>query len=152
MTPLPLKISSAFELTCCHYEGIEAIKLALTEGEKLSTNDVVVKCRIIAAPLYECYTNTIKAEEGFKVISEAVKRIEAEIMKKQGDFVLKTKHNLHGKNANLYELVNLRDDKDDTDEEELIEFEDGNTIDDKDKNKHKNKLKIKKEDSSDGSN
>ena len=43
MTPQPVKIFSDFKLTCTNYEGIEAIKSALTEGEKVSNNDIVVK-------------------------------------------------------------------------------------------------------------
>jgi translation initiation factor 2 subunit 1 len=43
MTPQPVKIFSDFKLTCTNYEGIEAIKSALAEGEKISYNDIVVK-------------------------------------------------------------------------------------------------------------
>ena len=43
MTPQPVKIFSDFKLTCTNFEGIEAIKSALLEGEKVSINDIVVK-------------------------------------------------------------------------------------------------------------
>lgn len=98
MTPQPVKIFSDFKLTCTNYEGIEGIKAALSEGERVSTNEISVKvqffkgkCRIRAAPIYECFTNTIKIDEGFKVINEALKTIEAEIKKRQGNFLLNTK-------------------------------------------------------------
>ena len=43
MTPQPVKIFSDFKLTCTNYEGIEAIKSALNEGEKVSSKDIIVK-------------------------------------------------------------------------------------------------------------
>jgi hypothetical protein len=52
---------------------------------------VFTQCRIRAAPIYECFTNTIKIDEGFKAINEALKAIEADIKKKQGNFLLSTK-------------------------------------------------------------
>jgi translation initiation factor 2 subunit 1 len=42
----PVKIFSDFKLTCTNYEGIEAIKAALSEGEKVSTNEISVKVLI----------------------------------------------------------------------------------------------------------
>ena len=45
MTPQPVKIFSDFKLTCTNYEGIEGIKHALTEGEKLSNSEIIVKVR-----------------------------------------------------------------------------------------------------------
>jgi translation initiation factor 2 subunit 1 len=46
MTPQPVKIFSDFKLTCTNYEGIEAIKGALSEGEKVSTNEISIKVLI----------------------------------------------------------------------------------------------------------
>jgi translation initiation factor 2 subunit 1 len=46
MTPQPVMIFSDFKLTCTNYEGIEAIKAALSEGEKVSTNEISVKVLI----------------------------------------------------------------------------------------------------------
>ena len=46
MTPQPVKIYSDFKLTCTNFEGIEAIKSALAEGEKVGNNEIVVKVRL----------------------------------------------------------------------------------------------------------
>ena len=91
MTPQPVKILSDFKLTCTNFRGIEGIKVALTAGEKNSTSDIVVKCKMRAAPIYECFVNTIKVDEGFKLINESLKAIEAEIKKQEGNFLLMNK-------------------------------------------------------------
>lgn len=43
MIPEPVKIRSDFKLTCYKFEGIDAIKAALLEGEKLSTAETPIK-------------------------------------------------------------------------------------------------------------
>lgn len=43
MVPQPVKVKADFKLTCSHYDGIDAIKSALTEGEKFSTNEIPLK-------------------------------------------------------------------------------------------------------------
>jgi len=155
MTPQPVKIFSDFKLTCTNYEGIEAIKKALAEGEKTSTKDILVKCRIRAAPIYECFTNTIKIDEGFKIINESLRAIEAEIKKRQGNFLLNTKPNVIGEKTGKEMEQDLEELKENEEEEEE-EFEEGiranitgfeNSSNSNDKKKSK---KPKKEESSDG--
>lgn len=43
MVPEPIKIRADFKLTCYKFEGIEAIKAALLEGEKISTSEIPLK-------------------------------------------------------------------------------------------------------------
>jgi translation initiation factor 2 subunit 1 len=43
MIPEPVKIRADFKLTCYKFQGIDAIRAALLEGEKLSTNDIQIK-------------------------------------------------------------------------------------------------------------
>ena len=43
MIPEPVKIRADFKLTCYKVQGIDAIRAALMEGEKLSTNDIQIK-------------------------------------------------------------------------------------------------------------
>ena len=45
MIPEPVKIRSDFKLTCYKFEGIDAIKAALLEGEKLSTAETPIKVK-----------------------------------------------------------------------------------------------------------
>ena len=40
------------ELTCFHYDGIEHIKAAMRAAEAVSSEDCVVKMKLVAPPLY----------------------------------------------------------------------------------------------------
>jgi translation initiation factor 2 subunit 1 len=43
MIPEPVKIRADFKLTCYKFQGIDAIRAALIEGEKFSTEDIPIK-------------------------------------------------------------------------------------------------------------
>jgi translation initiation factor 2 subunit 1 len=43
MIPVPVKIRADFKLTCYKFQGIDAIRAALMEGEQLSTSEVQIK-------------------------------------------------------------------------------------------------------------
>ena len=45
MIPEPVKIRTDFKLTCYKFQGIDAIRAALMEGEKLSTKDIQIKVK-----------------------------------------------------------------------------------------------------------
>ena len=64
MVPQPVKLRAEFKLNCVTFEGIDAMKAALLEGEKLSNNEMVIKFRIVASPTYECSLVTIKKRKG----------------------------------------------------------------------------------------
>ena len=63
----PVKIRSDFELTCYSFEGIEAIKESLLNGEKRGTKDISIKFRIIGSPFYECSVVTINKKKDWKL-------------------------------------------------------------------------------------
>ena len=91
MVPHPVKIFAEIKLTCYTHEGIDAIKFALNEGQSISTSEIPLKFMIISSPIYEISTRTIKKNEGLKLVSEAIKRIEQAIKSREGNFILKTK-------------------------------------------------------------
>ena len=45
MIPEPVKIRADFKLTCYKFQGIDAIRAALMEGEKLSTSEIQIKVK-----------------------------------------------------------------------------------------------------------
>ena len=90
MVPQPVKIRAEFSLTCYKFEGIDAIKYALMQGEKLSTPEIKIKCRVISSPSYECSLMTINKTEGLKLINQALKTIESCIKEKEGNFLQHT--------------------------------------------------------------
>ena len=90
MVPQPVKLRAEFKLNCVTFEGIDAMKAALLEGEKLSNNEMVIKFRIVASPTYECSLVTIKKKEGLKLIEDALKAVEKTIKEKGGTYSVTT--------------------------------------------------------------
>lgn len=88
MVAQPVKIYAHFKLTCCTFEGIDAIKEALLNGEKKGTKEIPIKFRVIGPPVYECYVTTINKNEGMKIISEALIEVEKTIRSKKGGYHL----------------------------------------------------------------
>ena len=156
MVPQPVKIRADFKLTCFKFEGIDAIKSALLEGEKLSTQEIPIKFRVIGSPIYECTTTTINKAEGIKLIGNALKAVEASIRLREGNFLLQTKPQVIGDTTEktLHQQLEdkVKEIREDSDEEQ-VEQEEGiiaNTegIDDEDLTKL-SKSKKKRNDSED---
>ena len=57
LTPQPVKLRADVELTCTTEAGIEAIKRALLAGEACGSDEVPIKARLVAPPLYVLGTN-----------------------------------------------------------------------------------------------
>ncbi len=107
MVPKPVKIRADFKLTCFKFDGIEAIKAALIEGERLSTAEIPIKFKIQGSPIYECSTETINKAEGLKLIGSALKVVETSIRLREGNFLLQTKPTILGEAAekNIHEQM-----------------------------------------------
>ena len=84
----PKKIRSCLKLTCYNFYGIDAIKESLLEGEKIGTDKIPIKFKIIGSPLYECITYAINENEGIKLMNEALSIVKHTIEMKGGNFLL----------------------------------------------------------------
>ena len=58
LTPQPVKIRADVEVSCFGYEGIDAVKNALRAGEALSTENIPIKIKLVAPPLYVLVTHS----------------------------------------------------------------------------------------------
>lgn len=122
----PVKIRSDFKLTCYTFEGIEAIKEALSNGEKKGTPEIPIKFRIIGSPLYECSINTINKKEGFEIMTQALDEVRKTIIAKNGNFLLETNPQVIGEDEKtMSEQLNEAKNKE-NEEEEQEEDEDEN--------------------------
>lgn len=90
LTPTQAKVRADIEVTCFRYEGIEAIKEALREGEKMSTESAAIKIRLVAPPLFVVYCSSLKKEEALKAVVSAVEAVRNAITERKGEFTLKT--------------------------------------------------------------
>lgn len=89
LTPKPVKVRADVEVKCFAYEGIEAIKKALAAGEACSTEEVPIKIRLVAPPLYVMSTTSTDKNAAIEVMEKAVERIGEVISEGKGDMVVK---------------------------------------------------------------
>ena len=89
MTPNPVKVRSDFEISCFTYEGIDAIRGTLMQAkEECSTEQIPIRFRLIAPPLYECSTQTLDKKEGLEAVTKAVQSVETLIKNAKGTYKL----------------------------------------------------------------
>ncbi|KAI8912078.1 eukaryotic translation initiation factor 2 alpha subunit-domain-containing protein [Powellomyces hirtus] len=91
LTPQPVKIRADVEVTCYGYEGIDAIKTALQAGEACSTEDVPIKVKLVAPPMYFVMTNSLDKVSGIEQMEKALVAIEESITKNAGELKIKMK-------------------------------------------------------------
>ena len=106
MKPKPVNIKSDFIVRCDEFEGIDAIKFALMEGEKKSTKNIPIKFKIISSPLYECSIETINKKEGLDVMKEALKEVERVILEKKGKFFIQSNPTVSGESEKSENMKN----------------------------------------------
>jgi len=136
MMPQSVKIRSDIEVSCYAYEGIDAVKKALKEGLKHSTEDMPLKINLIAPPLYVVTTTTLERELALATLGAAIQAVKESIESNKGNFVVKMEPKvvtdvddaeLAGELARL-EAMNAEvdgDDSNDEDDEEKSGSDDG---------------------------
>lgn len=77
LAPQPVKIRADIEVTCFTYEGIDAIKEALAEGEARGTAEAPVKIKLIAPPMYVMTSMTLDKDLGIEAMNNAIEAIAA---------------------------------------------------------------------------
>ncbi|CAH2351503.1 eukaryotic translation initiation factor 2 subunit alpha [[Candida] railenensis] len=75
LTPQPIKIRADIEVSCFSYEGIDAIKKALKAAEDESTEQMIVKAKLVAAPLYVISTQALDKNQGIALLEKAIVKI-----------------------------------------------------------------------------
>jgi translation initiation factor 2 subunit 1 len=89
LTPQPAKIRADIEVTCFSYDGIDAIKTALLQGEKMSSEQCAIKVKLVAPPLYVVVANTLDKEMGLATVRSGVEKIKEVIEKFGGELSIK---------------------------------------------------------------
>lgn len=91
LTPQPVKIRADVEVSCFGYEGIDAVKNALREGESVSTENIPIKIKLVAPPLYVLVTHSTDKNGGIALLEQALERISESIQKSDGKVIVKMK-------------------------------------------------------------
>lgn len=89
LTPQPIKIRADIEVTCFTYEGIDAIRSALQAAQALSTEEIPVKVKLIAPPMYVMTTSTLDKQKGIQKLQEAIEAVREHILAKKGTMAVK---------------------------------------------------------------
>ena len=79
LLPQKAKIRADIEVMCYTYEGIEAIKEALRAGETLSTEQVPIKIKLVAPPLYVIFTHCFDKVQGLELLTASITKIAEKI-------------------------------------------------------------------------
>merc|ERR1712194_108367 len=85
----PIKIRADVEVTCFAYEGINAIREALVQGQGKSLDECPIQIKLIAPPMYVMTTMTLDKELGVQVLSSAIAAVTDEIIAKGGKIDVK---------------------------------------------------------------
>lgn len=91
LTPQKLKIRADVEVACFGYEGIDAVKAALTAAEAVSTEEIPIRVKLVAPPLYVILTTCMDRTRGLELMNKAVEAIESTIKPLGGQLVVKMK-------------------------------------------------------------
>jgi len=89
LTPQPVKIRADLEVTCFHYDGIDAIKLALKAGENCGTKESPVSVKLVAPPLYVMVGTFVDKDFGIASLNKAIATIKENLVDKKGDVITK---------------------------------------------------------------
>lgn len=90
LTPQAVKMRADVEVTCFSYEGIDAIKEALKAAEAFSTEEIPVKIKLVAPPLYVIMATALDKDKGLEVLQQACDTITKIVKSKGGDINIKT--------------------------------------------------------------
>lgn len=84
LTPNPVKVRADIEVTCFGYEGVDAVKEALEAGESLHSEEVPVKVKLVAAPLFVLTSVSLDKQRAVDTLTEAIGLIRKSIEKAGG--------------------------------------------------------------------
>lgn len=122
LTPQAIKIRADVEVSCFAYEGIDAIKEALKAAESVSTEQMQVKAKLVAAPLYVISLQALDKNQGIELLTKAIEKTQKVIEEKGGScsIVMAPKAVTATEDAELQALLDRKaeDDKESSDEEE----------------------------------
>lgn len=89
LTPQPMKIRADFELTCFQYEGVDAIKAALLKSMTAGTEDLQIKVKLVAPPLYVMSAMSPDKDKGIAALQKGLELMRTSITESKGELNVK---------------------------------------------------------------
>lgn len=84
LSPPPVKIKAELKITCIEFNGVQLIREALLKASEVRADNIELKYITKGGAVYECFTETIFAKEGLKLIKDSIKVLEEEILARKG--------------------------------------------------------------------
>lgn len=136
-----IRMRAKVEVSCSEYDGIEAVKEALTKGLEVGKEDCEVKINLVAHPVFVLTCVCKDKAVGIAALEESMEKIEICIKSKKGDFCIKSKPELIG--------AEDKEEEEESDEEDEGSEEDVEGMGDLDEDQMKELMKKKVEVSDD---
>mmetsp|Transcript_9080 Transcript_9080/g.37356 ORF Transcript_9080/g.37356 Transcript_9080/m.37356 type:complete len:341 (+) Transcript_9080:61-1083(+) len=89
LSPQPIKVRADVEVTCFAYDGIEAVRAALSKGKEASIDESPIQIKLIAPPLYVLTTMTLDKDLGIATLQHCIEHITKCITLKGGRIEIK---------------------------------------------------------------
>lgn len=111
LAPQPIKVRADVEVTCFGYDGIDAIKDALSRAEAENTPENQVKVRLVSPPLYVLTSTCLDKNLGIKRLEEAIVEVRNSIEQAGGklDVKMEPKAVTESDDAELQALMEKRE-------------------------------------------
>lgn len=75
LSPQAIKCRADIDVSCFSYEGIDAIKKALTAAEELSDENNQIKVKLVAAPRYVVTSQSLEKNKGIEILNTAIEKV-----------------------------------------------------------------------------
>lgn len=127
LSPQAIKCRADIDVSCFSYEGIDAIKKALSSAEELSDENNQIKVKLVAAPRYVVTTQSLEKNMGIEILNKAIDKVTEVISSFGGvcDIAMAPKAVTATEDAELQALLerkelenNMDSDEDDEDDED----------------------------------
>lgn len=127
LSPQAIKCRADIDVSCFSYEGIDAIKKALTIAEELSDENNQIKVKLVAAPRYVVTSQSLDKSIGIEILNKAIEKVTEVITSYGGvcDVAMAPKAVTATEDAELQALLerkemenNMDSDEDEDDEDE----------------------------------
>jgi len=85
-----VKVQANVQVTCFTYHGINGIIPALRAGQNVGTKDMPIDIQLICSPHYTLATTSCDSDAAAKILEDAIRAIQDEIIKYGGECVVKS--------------------------------------------------------------
>lgn len=91
LIPQKVKIRADIEVFCYGYDGIDAVKASLKAGEQQGNEEMPLKIKLVAPPLYVIFTHCLDKAAGIELVTKAIQAVGDIIKTYQGSLNVKVK-------------------------------------------------------------